>query len=245
MGLWALVALLWAASGAHAVVVVEDGTRAKLDFFESSACASPATVSLTAPLGATGVEPEGLMIGETVTAFDGVEETRSVATVTTVGTARRGSRSITTWTATPHPALCDTAAFADPGWFSVDRRFAVSYRKRERIVMTRTMARRLTYEAMDRMFSFWESTDGDRYGCHLPSRHRGRCRISFFIGDGVYDGTVTSRISTDRRRRHLQWSYRASVLLTDEYCVLVSHQPPCYHRFNKVRTKVRFPSWVL
>jgi hypothetical protein len=240
----ALVAVLAVPAGAQGIVLIEDGTQAKTDYFEAGACSSSATISLAAPSGATSVETEALLVGDTVTAFDGLDETRSFATVTDVATRPSSGRLVTTWTATPDPALCEPSAFFDDGWYSVDRRFAVSYRKRERLVMTRTMARRLTYEAMDRMFSFWESTYGDRYRCQSPSRHRGRCRISFIIGDGVYDGYVTSRISTDRRHRRLLWSYRASILLTDEYCLFVSHQPPCHRRYNKGRTKVRFPGWV-
>lgn len=168
-----------------------------------------------------------------------------MATITDVSVDKVRGRRVVIWTATPDPSLCGVDEFGDPfGWYSVNRRFALSWTKRERVVMTKTMARRLTTEAMYRMFSFFEHTYGDTYRCLRTSRYSGRCTISFFIGDGVYSGAVGSRISTDRRHRRLLWSYRVSMLLTDEYCVHVSHDPPCHRRYRKVRNRVRFPAWV-
>jgi hypothetical protein len=245
--LWLVAGVLGLLAGAglaNAVVLLEDGITDKTSYFRGPDCA-PRSVSLAAPRNARKVRAETLAVGETLTAFNDLGAQRSVATITDVGVDDLGSRRVVTWTATPDPSICGVDEFGDPfGWYTVDRRFALSWEKREPVVMTKTMARKLTTETMYRMFSFFEHTYGDTYRCRRTSRHSGRCTISFFIGDGVYSGAVRSRISTDRSHRRLLWSYRASMLLTDEYCVYVSHQPPCHRRYRRARNKVRFPAWV-
>jgi hypothetical protein len=242
-----LTAMLGALVGvrpAHSLVIVEEGTTDKISYFRGPDCA-PRSVGLAAPRNTRNVRAETLPVGATVTAFDEWGSRRSLATITDVSFERSGIRPVVTWTATPDTSICGVDEFGDSlGWYTVDRRFTLSWQKRERVVMTKTMARKLTTEAMFRMFSFFEHTYGDTYRCRRTSRHSARCTISFFIGDGVYSGAVRSRISADGRHRRLLWSYRASMLLTDEYCVYVSHQPPCHRRFRKVRNEVRFPAWV-
>jgi hypothetical protein len=236
--------LLALAGPTQALVLIDDGTVAKTAYFGAHDCGAD-SISLSAPRDTREVRPETLSPGEIITAFDERHGHRSRATITEVRIDNASRRPVVTWTAAPDPSICGIDEYGDAfGWYTVDRRFVLSWEHRERVVMTRTMARRLTTEAMYRMFSFFEHTYGDTYRCRRTSRHSGRCTISFFIGDGVYSGSVRSRISTDRSHSRLLWSYRGSMLLTDEYCVHVSHQPPCYRRFRKVRNEVRFPAWV-
>jgi hypothetical protein len=46
------------------------------------------------------------------------------------------------------------------------------------------------------------------------------------------------------RANQLRWRYRLNMVMTDVYCLLVSHQPPCRHRYTRAKD-ARFPVWAL
>jgi hypothetical protein len=86
----ATAGLLLAPSSASALFVIQDGKRAKTTYFDSEPCDASDTVSLTAPAGATRVQPKSPSVGETMTAVDGSGEGRGVATVTVVPPSSTG-----------------------------------------------------------------------------------------------------------------------------------------------------------
>ena len=236
--------LLLAPSPASALFVIEEGTEGKTTFFEASRCVATATVSLAAPRRATNVEPESLHVGETVTAFDGYYEDRSFATITTVEGQLRGGRPVLVWTATPDPAICGDDPLTDIGWYTVDRRFVLSYRLRHHVRLSRRDAADLAEEALVRRFPFYPYSQGSSTRCQRTAT-RARCRVSFWGGDTSFEGVVKSRLSTTPDHRRLLWSYRLRVVQTNEYCLFVTHDYPCRKTYRKSRQRVRAPSWLL
>ena len=248
MGVAFPVALLSVAllhvSSASAITIVKDETRAKNTYFEAASCRAPATVSLGVLADASLVEPASLHLGATVTAYDTYWEAGSSATITAVEVQQQSGRPVVVWTATPHPEMCDGDPLTDWGWYSVDQRFAVSYRVRHRVRLSRRDAADLAEEALARRFPFYGYSSGSSTRCRRTAT-RARCQVTFWGGDTSFTGVVKSRLSTSPDRRRLLWSYRLRVRQVNEYCIHVTHNYPCTTTHRKSRHRVRAPGWLL
>jgi hypothetical protein len=233
-------------AGAAALNWVREESRFKEMRFAVSEGCGPDTVSLTLPDGAYAAEPARPVVGALLDIGWDSDNEFSEGHVRITGFDAADGRA--TWTGVPEPGWCqhEPPPGFDGGWETLERVFRTHYLRRHEVTMTLGVARNLTYEALSRRFSFLEHTYGYRARCRLPSRHRARCKARFLIGDGVYQGTVRSSMFTRPRGRtnELRWRYRLNMVLTDEYCVFVSHDSPCRTRYTRERN-ARFPVWAL
>jgi hypothetical protein len=75
-------------------------------------------------------------------------------------------------TPTPHPEMCDGDPLTDRGWYSVDRRFAVSYGIRQQVRLSRRDAADLAEEALARRFPFYGYSSGSSTRCRHTATWR-------------------------------------------------------------------------
>lgn len=94
-------------------------------------------------------------------------------------------------------------------------------------------ARNAVHAALSDTFGeAWDSAYGRSIRCGRLSPRAVRCRVGWFIGDGVYRGRVRARRVNGRR------AVVGRVTLYDEYCIYVSRLGNCI-----TTRKVRWREW--
>jgi hypothetical protein len=134
---------------------------------------------------------------------------------------RSGRRPKVIWTGEPTPLGC-----TGPGWAGSDTYFAVDYLVPRQVWLGRSGARDYADRALSRTFdSAYDHATGSSARCRRRSSVRSRCRTGWFIGDVIWEGTVTVWLS--KRRGSLRWNYRLKITRVNEYCEIVEHGTNC------------------
>ena len=130
------------------------------------------------------------------------------------------------WTIRSSHAACDPeseVSTSGEGWETDAFDVSLSYWYRKLVRFTRRQLRADAILTLSVEFDeAWDYGYGRTVRCRKTSRFRGRCRFSWIIGDGVYQGWMRSRRIVRRRPNRsdlVAVKNRGRVKLTDEYCL--------------------------
>jgi hypothetical protein len=226
-------AVLVAPAPAGALTMKVESDRSAEVVFSGVGCAARDSHRITAPAGAYRLRATlGPAAGDTI---ESASDFSVVATVRSVRAERVGGRRAMTWTVDGSDAACEPAA-GPIAWEAEAVELGVSFLLRRRVPLF--ALREMRSDARETLSAkFGDAYDqgyAKRLSCTRLGRHKGRCRFSFIIGDGFYEGSFTS----ERRVRRRAWGEpdrleirnRGSARLTDEYCLVtggrncVTHQ---------------------